>query len=84
MCHTVGGWHGTAKGVIRKLTQRATKEEAEGEGTPPPQISAELSYLSAQLTGGQLAITLDAGYHSDVAPKRARLDLTTVEHGGPK
>ena len=84
VCHTFGGWHGTAKGVIRRLILRVTKEEAEGEDTPPPQIAAELSYLSAHLTGGQLAITLDAGYHSDVAPKRTRLDLTAVEYGGQK
>ena len=72
VCHPFGGWYGAGKTFLRKLEMRVIKEEStmEARDDSPPTLEGELSYLMARITGSQLAIILDAGFHEDQAPKR--------------
>ena len=75
VCHTFGGWFGKGKGAIQKILLRVAKEEQSCAEPNQPRPSAELSYLMAHVTGQQLTILLDAGYHEANIPKRPRLHL---------
>ena len=74
VCHTYGGWHGTGKTIVHRLTQRVRQEESgEGDSGNNSDPTAELSYTMAAITGRLLSITLDAGFHDTQIPKRPRL-----------
>jgi hypothetical protein len=82
VCHPFGGWHGTGKTIMRKLAQRVAKEEqTRGEPTFNT-TTAEMSYLMASITGQQLSIMADAGYHASNIPKRSRLATTGPQQDG--
>ena len=73
VCHPFGGWHGTGKAIMQKLAQRVAKEEqTRGEPTFNT-TTVEMSYLMASITGQQLGIMADAGYHASTLPKRPRI-----------
>ena len=73
VCHTFGGWYGKGKGAIQKILLRVAKEEHSSTDPNQSRPSAELSYLMAHVTGQQLTILLDAGFHETNIPKRPRL-----------
>lgn len=73
VCHPFGAWHGQGKSFVRRLIEKVAKEEAAGDvSAGPSHVSAELPFLMAHIMGRELAITLDAGFHEAVAPKRPR------------